>query len=633
MMRLLPMLLLCFALSTLIYECAFAVGKITVDPNASGSAASKAPVISDARLAQKVTYEARYVPVQHILQDLSEMTKIELYAGSNKNDWPVRSRKMNIFVKDVKMADLMNSIAHAMKFKWSRNDDVNPPTYRLVVDGKVAAAADAQKAQGDAQSEELWCKSRKQWLDIIMSYNDSELPLIKEADPTLYRYARTGTVSAIRALFEDIPETKNAFLAGKSFRISTYMLSEHTHSLLYSAANEFGKFLQIILKQEPTGFGDSFKSNESVDICFNRTDIQYFTPNLRYGMFTMEDTGYFHIDKDGKDFEITSFKNKNTDWALAQAECENKILDGLSDFSTIKAELYSKLPKQQIHMKKQEELWYPNEPLNEHFDFPELEKAIKLKIETPKAKQNPVLDINNYIASFQKALADATGLGVVSDSWVNIEGDKLLDQEAKLSELLDKFSTQFNYNWDKPSSILEFRHRKWWKNRLNQIPDEWVAAWSENTKKNGNLSLDDLARISELTYGQAEECIKADKVIGKAGVYQQMLNILDDNLQWLRLYSALNSQQRTYLADRWISGAMLTPDQWKLAQVMFDRIGSLRSDALFSLKNATDNALRYEFREFEVTNQDGDNAANEDRKWKITLPKYTPPATPEKKTD
>ncbi len=71
-----------------------------------------------------------------------------------------------------------------------------------------------------------------------------------------------------------------------------------------------------------------------------------------------------------------------------------------------------------------------------------------------------MLAVNNYIASFQKALADATGIGVVSDSWINLEGDNLPDQEAKLKELLDKFSTQFNYNWDKPSTILEFKTQK-----------------------------------------------------------------------------------------------------------------------------------------------------------------------------
>lgn len=71
-------------------------------------------------------------------------------------------------------------------------------------------------------------------------------------------------------------------------------------------------------------------------------------------------------------------------------------------------------------------------------------------------------------------------MNIVSDSWLNMP--RLQEEEptltdVKLGELLDKVSTAFNYNLDKPDSILEFRHRKWAKMRLNQIPDEWVTAW------------------------------------------------------------------------------------------------------------------------------------------------------------
>jgi hypothetical protein len=67
---------------------------------------------------------------------------------------------------------------------------------------------------------------------------------------------------------------------------------------------------------------------------------------------------------------------------------------------------------------------------------------------------------------------------------------------------------------------------------------------------------------------------------------------------------------------------MLTPGQWQLAQIMFDRIGSRRSDALFSLRIVpNDNALIYEFGEFEVGSE------KEDRKWVVTLPRYIMPAS------
>ena len=635
MKRLLLMVFLCLALSILIYESAFAFGKITVDPNTGGSPAPKAP--ADARVAQKVTYEARYVAVQQILEDLTDMTGIELYAGANKNDWPVRNRKMNIFVKDVKMADLMNSIAHAMKFKWSCNDDVNPPTYRLVVDGKAAAAADAQKARAENALDEKWQRRRNEWIDAIMKYGSgspAELASLREANPVVYRYARYGALKAFQALFSEVPETKARYAAGQSFRISSEELSSQTRDLVHSAGNEMWQYLQeMVWNKAPTGYEEVLKPEDRFDVAYSRMDeTGGFTPGLRWGGTWSESTGYFCLMKtSGQDLEMADLRAINEDWSRYVCESTNRRIDHEEPSGS---EEEQEDAKRNVRKKKEEESLYPSEPLNEHLTFDDLEKTIKLKIETPKTEQNPEMAINSYIASFQKVLADATGLGIVSDSWANIKGDKLPDQEARLGELLDAFSEQFNYNWDKPSSILEFRHRKWAKTRLNQIPDDLVASWSENTRKNSILSLEDLAQISNLTYDQAEESLKPNKVLGSAGIYGQTLEILDTNgnLHWLRLYSTLNSKLRTQLMDRWISGAMLNFDQWNQALVMFDRIGSLRSDALFSLKIIpNDSNLIYEFRTFEVTAQrDDDTSAKEDRKWVVTLPKYTPPASPKK---
>ncbi len=71
---------------------------------------------------------------------------------------------------------------------------------------------------------------------------------------------------------------------------------------------------------------------------------------------------------------------------------------------------------------------------------------------------------------------------------------------------------------------------------------------------------------------------------------------------------------------------MLSFDQWKLAQVMFDPIGSLRTDALFSLRIVpNDSELIYEFKEFEVNAQMNDDTVKEDQEWVVTLPRYTSP--------
>lgn len=132
-----------FALLMIVCGSALASGKITVDPNAGINRTQAEEWSADARLSQKVTYEARHKAVKTILADLTEMTGITFNAGYNKNDWQVRDRKMNIFAKDITIADLMSSIARVMKFKWSVNKDEAPWTYRLYMDRTTLVAANA----------------------------------------------------------------------------------------------------------------------------------------------------------------------------------------------------------------------------------------------------------------------------------------------------------------------------------------------------------------------------------------------------------------------------------------------------------------------------------------------------------
>ena len=110
------------AMAAVVSSSVWAVGKVTVDPNTSITANAKAAAETDARLDRKITYEARRKTVSAILADLSALSGVTFHAGYNGMDWQVRDRKMNIFVHDVSLRELMDSIAHVMKFKWSKSD-------------------------------------------------------------------------------------------------------------------------------------------------------------------------------------------------------------------------------------------------------------------------------------------------------------------------------------------------------------------------------------------------------------------------------------------------------------------------------------------------------------------------------
>ena len=102
-----------------------------------------------------------------------------------------------------------------------------------------------------------------------------------------------------------------------------------------------------------------------------------------------------------------------------------------------------------------------------------------------------------------------------------------------------------------------------------------------NTKENGYLSLGDLAEIS--TYhllpgrgvAEAGSCYRSDGHLQKI-----CLRFWTTIFPGLRFYASLKPQQRKLLAgEHGLNGQMLTSEQWKLAQPMFDRIGIKRGEA------------------------------------------------------
>ena len=164
---------------------ACAVGKSTVDPNAK--AALRDAVGPDT--SQHVTYDAKRKMVVSILADLSKMTGVTLKAGYNDDDWQVRDRRMNIFVKDVPLSDLMNSIARVMKFQWSKREDGDVVSYRLYMDRKVVLGAECKRLAEEERIRQRQARARERLLSGLeeaATMSDGELERLKDASPYVY---------------------------------------------------------------------------------------------------------------------------------------------------------------------------------------------------------------------------------------------------------------------------------------------------------------------------------------------------------------------------------------------------------------------------------------------------------------
>ena len=151
--------------------------KTAVDPNKSVKARA---VDEDTRLAQKVTYQAARKTVSAILAELTKQTGVTLKAGINGQDWQVRDRKMNVFVKDVPLGDLMKSIARVMKFLWASGGKGDKRTYRLFMDRKTLLDAESLRmSDQERRDKEMADKRAKTLKDLANTDQLSPADLAK----------------------------------------------------------------------------------------------------------------------------------------------------------------------------------------------------------------------------------------------------------------------------------------------------------------------------------------------------------------------------------------------------------------------------------------------------------------------
>lgn len=93
-----------------------AVGKTTVDPNTATTNVVQTPdkgLDSDARLKQKVTYQVKQGRLHTVASDLSRITEVRIFSGTNNNDWRIRDIPVTVSAKDIELGKLLTVIADA----------------------------------------------------------------------------------------------------------------------------------------------------------------------------------------------------------------------------------------------------------------------------------------------------------------------------------------------------------------------------------------------------------------------------------------------------------------------------------------------------------------------------------------
>jgi len=610
-----------------------AVGKVTVDPNVPG-AASKAATQedfwkADARLARKITYEARRKTVVTILADLQATTGVTLKGGYNNLDWQVRDRKMVIFAKDMALGDLMQSIARVMKFKWSRSGDEGAWSYRLYMDRRTVLESEGEAYRAEQRFNEEQTRKRESFLGKLgelSSASPEEIAKLRDENPYLYALYASGVAGGLdKALSQPGTMARDAFIS-----------NERRDMRLPEAADEaLRQVVRGMWKMESGTWGES-KPADLIDkisdfgIRFNREELSesggmFSEPMIRrflLGSITVSFTKPLGGDPGVRVADYVDIEIPDPDSSFAKG-FGRMMASALDDTGVPPAATHGF----SFSVKPEEFLTNDfGEPVAKHPDDPELQKEVERKADKDASTKDSAG--HDQMDGFLAKLAEDSGRNVVSDclgkapaGWSHPVGVKI-----PLQKILDGIAMIWSYNWWSNGSTLEFRDRYWFRKRSLQIPEAYMEKWRQAFKSTGTLGLADLAEMAALA-GDADKYgfnIEPDEVLGN----QSMLDAVRWNRLPLRFYAALDSSQRAALLTKdGLDMDRLSSDQRESVEALGFSSKSAGSEAITLTEEKTsDGRTQYLFQGY----LDGRTGM----RYVITAPRYEPPKpTPKPKDD
>lgn len=611
--------------------CRCAAEKITVDPNTSrnGKAETIAESGSDSRLAMKVSYEATHQPLKIILKELSTLTGVELNAGFSSADWQVRDRKMNIFVKDLPLAALMNSIARVMKYRWTINDEKNPPTYRLVMDRKTIGKMEQEfsRKQDDLKQETI--AGRHKLMDAmakVAGMSDQEIEGLKDDNPYLYLIGKTGLAKLTTTIFNECPRIADTWVnMRRNLAPPASLLSPETKELFFQVMRANYPYREldpnaVCPDGAEIGFDTHLMVMENLPRPFTNWERNQLYSYGGLGCYT--DKGFFHLG---------SYVDPESTVAQQYAKTCIDIVDGHKSNEQVQAEISSATKDAYEKEAEENDRYLLIEPLVEHEPDTDLQKKVKVKLDNAALQR---LDHPQRIAAIQKAMSEAGGFGIVSDSFARFLGSiDITSDEKEFQSILDNFAKGLGDNWEKHGTVIEMHNRDWFRKRAAQIPDGWIERWKASLKKTGQLSFDEYCKILMLTVQQLEENILADPVLKCCGQAPQNRNLVNYHTL-VRLYLRLDANQRAMLfTPDGLPFGSLNPDQWQAANAMLYDPYCLKWDMDTLIKEAQDRlCMREKIIKFpdgnvvyQFTLSAEDPNITENVKYLVLLPKYDGP--------
>lgn len=528
--------ILAFLLTMLLVASASEEDKITVDPNAPGGRpAQEAPVIKDPRLDQKITYKVKLRPIADLTDDLTKLTGVTFYAGRAKSDWRVREDCATVMAADLPLSALMESIAHVMKFRWSRGGKAPNWTYRLVEDPAVIAKIQRKEEERKKKDREL----RQERLDKVLSVKTmtaDELAKLKEEDPLLYLMQKAGGLDGIVQLFQEAPAVKEAWVNGEDCNAAGVRLPPGVQQALV------GMRRALIV--------DSLKDPESSEYAMEMLDrFEKDSSRMMVRIYKPHSPSYPFpslIIEAAEGTSVISLTAPRSEAERLRALARLRASEEKRSAREVYMEMKDQIAAAEKKSGQQQHLWsYTQEPVLDH---PDDDTALAEPLKENVAPKT--------LTGLIESLSKATGFAFVTDDYRG-RTQLTFGKGTKLRKVFNIISArQSPHNWNRRGQVIELWDTNWYDNRNARVSKAWLEELRRKLRENGTLDIDDLAQVAALTVEQIS------KNFGRDDVLECVCQTVYANRYYLRIYTSLSPAQRSVLfSESGLAFTDLTPEQ------------------------------------------------------------------------
>ncbi len=159
-------------------------------------------------------------------------------------------------------------------------------------------------------------------------------------------------------------------------------------------------------------------------------------------------------------------------------------------------------------------------------------------LETGAANAETIAKVTT--ADVLEALHKTTGLDIVADYFTRLyDPNEVMIKETRLFDTLCHLSNTMHDRWNKEEGWLQFRSAGYFNDRIKEVPNRLLTRWASAGRKNGHLSLNDLAEVASLTDSQLDAKAMAEGANVLYGLKEwEQAAALRANLRFLATLSA-----------------------------------------------------------------------------------------------